>query len=194
MLAAGWRGCCWLVTCDQDFKRDVLKSPNVTAAQCCGNCPANTTSVPWYHFRHDAEWCQRIYTVAEWRQSGWNQVELFDTDGITNHSTCWSHAHTHIHRREKYLWQTLTFICLRVDPSMLAPPHNQGSCRFFWRQSFAVALETRGQEGLVLCIVDNDLPPKAHGSDRFLRGVPRGRPHTHKHTHTHTHTLEVIGS
>ena len=50
-----------------------------------------------------------------------------------------------------------------------------------------MALETRGEEGLVLCIVDNDLPPKAHGSDRFLRGVPRGRPHTHKHTHTHTH-------
>ena len=69
--------------------------------------------------------------------------------------------------REKHLWQTLTFICLRVDPSMLAPPHNQGSCRFFWRQSFAVALETRGQEGLVLCIVEYNPPPKAYGSDRF---------------------------
>ena len=86
-LAGAWRMALWLVRADEDFRREILGSPNIASATPCGNCPCNCSTIPWFDFAPEAQWINRTYSIEQWKASGYNHNALYDIEGVSNHST-----------------------------------------------------------------------------------------------------------
>ena len=81
-LMGGFFMTVWLLASDGDHNSKVYGLPNSNRLDPCGLCPVNSSTLPWYDFRINAEWVNRIYDQITWEASGWNTSNIFEIFGL----------------------------------------------------------------------------------------------------------------
>ena len=83
-LCGGFFFCLWVLASDLDYFYKSLRLMCSNNNIPCCLCPANITSMPWYHFAVDASWIRNIYTEEAFRTAGLSVSGVFSIVGVTN--------------------------------------------------------------------------------------------------------------
>jgi len=82
-LMAGKFMTLWALVCDLEHCYKAYAMPNPSSSCPCGLCPVNSSDLPWWDFRPNADWILKIYTVQSWLASGWKQSFIFNIVGLS---------------------------------------------------------------------------------------------------------------
>ena len=73
----------WSLICDLEHANKCYQLPSPSGNCPCGLCPVNSGTLPWWDFRPNALWFDRVYTIPSWLASGWKKSKIFDIIGVS---------------------------------------------------------------------------------------------------------------